>query len=263
MAAIKTSRWSLSGTTALVTGGTRGIGHAIVEELAELGATVYTCSRNETNLNRVLKDWGSRGFKVHGWVCDISSREERKHLVEKLSSAVDGKLNILINNAGILVAAPFAEASSEQYHRLMSTNLESSYHISQLAYPLLKSSGNGNIVFMSSVSSLVSIHLGTLYATTKAAMNQLTKNLACEWAKDNIRVNAIAPWYIKTDMTEGALSNKESLEKILSRTPMGRVGESEEVSSLVAYLCLPAASYITGQIIAVDGGFSVNGLTWY
>lgn len=262
-AAMKTSRWSLSGTTALVTGGTRGIGRAIVEELAELGATVYTCARSETDLNRVLGEWNSRGFKVKGWTCDVSSSQQRTHLMEKVSSAVNGKLNILVNNAGILVISPSAETSAEQYNLLMSTNLESCHHISQLAYPLLKASGNGNIVFISSASSLVSVHLITIYAATKAAMNQVTKNLACEWAKDNIRVNAVAPWFIKTDMVDDFLSVDENLKKVLLRTPMGRVGESEEVSSLVGYLCLPAASYITGQVIAVDGGVSVNGITWY
>ncbi|MBA0873238.1 hypothetical protein Goshw_029937 [Gossypium schwendimanii] len=92
-----------------------------------------------------------------------------------------------------------------------------------------------------------------------AAINQLTKNLACEWAKDNIRTNCVAPWYIRTSLVEHLLEKKEFMEKVISRTPLERVGEPEEVSSMVAYLCLPAASYITGQIVSVDGGFTVNG----
>lgn len=118
-------------------------------------------------------------------------------------------------------------------------------------------------MFVSTGSSLLSVHLATLFAATKDAINQVAMNLASEWAKDNIRVNAIVPCFIKTGAVEGLLSAKQNLEKVLSRTPMGRVGEAEEVSSLVAYLCLPAASYISGQVIAVDGGFSASGIAWY
>nr|URX65379.1 tropinone reductase [Gymnema sylvestre] len=259
----KSPRWSLHGMTALVTGGTRGIGLAIVEELAELGATVYTCSRKEADLNQLLKDFAAKGYQVTGSVCDVSSREQRTELMEKVSSFFHGKLNILVNNAGTSRGKPAADVTAEDYSVVMSTNFESSYHFSQLAYPLLKASGVGNIVFISSIAGLVSVEFTSAYGATKAAMNQLAKNLACEWAKDNIRVNSIAPYFIRTSMAEADISVKEIKERIESGTPMNRIGEPEEVSSLVAYLCLPAASYITGQVIAVDGGFTANGITWY
>ncbi|KAK1441452.1 hypothetical protein QVD17_07358 [Tagetes erecta] len=255
----KSPRWSLAGMSALVTGGTRGIGYAVVEELAELGAHVHTCSRNEVELNQRLRDWSAKGFIVTGSVCDASSRTQRQHLLDKVSSIFNGKLNILINNVGTNIRKPTTEYTAEEYSMLMSTNLESSYHLCQLAHPLLKASGVGSIVFISSVAGLVHVKSGSIYGATKGAMNQLARNLACEWAKDNIRVNSVAPWYIKTSLVEHLLNDEQFLDRVVSRTPIKRPGEANEVSSMVAFLCLPAASYITGQTVAVDGGFTVNG----
>ncbi|KAD4586051.1 hypothetical protein E3N88_23652 [Mikania micrantha] len=149
------------------------------------------------------------------------------------------------------------EYTAEEYSMIMSTNLESCYHTSQLAHPLLN--GYGTIVFISSVAGLIHMNSGSIYGATKGAMNQLAKNLACEWADDSIRVNSVAPWYIKTSLVQHVLSDKQFLDRLESRTPLKRPGEANEVSSMVAFLCLPAASYITGQTIAVDGGFSING----
>ncbi|MQM21809.1 hypothetical protein Taro_054854 [Colocasia esculenta] len=117
----------------------------------------------------------------------------------------------------------------------------------------------GSIMFISSVASLVALHNMIAYAASKGALNQVTRNLACEWAKDGIRTNCVAPWIIRTSFVEAALQNEEILEEIHSRTPLRRVGETHEVSSLVAYLCMPAASYMMGQVISVDGGMTVNG----
>ncbi|KAL1827523.1 hypothetical protein DCAR_0206676 [Daucus carota subsp. sativus] len=255
----QSNRWSLDGMTALVTGGTRGIGHAIVEELAGLGAKVYTCARNEAELNKCLVGWKDEGFAVMGSVCDVSNRVDRAKLIGNVSDAFDGSLNILVNNVGTNIRKPVAEITSEDFSTLMATNFESVFHVSQLAYPLLKASKAGSIVFTSSVSGFVSLKSMSVQGATKGAINQLTKNLACEWAKDNIRSNAVAPWYIKTSMVEQVLDNKEYMEEVLSCTPLGRLGDPTEVSSLVAFLCLPASSYITGQIICVDGGMTISG----
>ncbi|GKB06918.1 tropinone reductase homolog-like protein, partial [Tanacetum coccineum] len=133
-------------------------------------------------------------------------------------------------------------------------------HISQTAQTaLLKASGSGRIVFISSVAGLLNAYARSLYSMTKGAINQLTRNLACEWAKDNIRSNCVAPWIIKTSLVENVTGNTELIDNMSSRTPLRRPGEANEVSSLVAFLCLPAASYITGQTIAVDGGEKVKG----
>ncbi|KAI3751360.1 hypothetical protein L2E82_22444 [Cichorium intybus] len=199
------------------------------------------------------------GFTVTGSVCDLASHPQREQLSEKVSSVFGGKLNILINNVGTNFAKPTLDYTTEEYSFLMATNLESCYHMSQLAHPLLKASGVGNIVFISSVISLLHTPYGSIYSAAKAAINQLTKNLACEWAKDEIRTNCVAPWATKSSLLENSIDGKEFLDGVAKRTPLKRIAEANEVSSLVAFLCLPAASYITGQTIAVDGGFSVNG----
>ncbi|CAL9234793.1 unnamed protein product [Arabidopsis halleri] len=255
-------RWSLQGMTALVTGGTKGIGEAVVEELSILGAIVHTCARDETQLQERLLEWQEKGFQVTTSVCDVSLCDQREKLIETVSSLFQGKLNILVNNAGTFILKPTTEYTAEEFSFIMATNLESAFHISQLAHPLLKASGSGSIVLMSSIAGVVHVSVGSIYGATKGAMNQLARNLACEWASDNIRTNAICPGVIKTPLISDHLSDKEIKKEAEQRIPMGRVGEANEVSSVVAFLCLPAASYITGQTICVDGGFTVNGFSY-
>ncbi|PSC72101.1 tropinone reductase-like protein [Micractinium conductrix] len=193
----------------------------------------------------------------------MSVAEERALLVEEASAAFGGKLNVLFNNVGTNVRKPTVDFTQADFSFLMSTNFESAFNLAQLAHPLLKASGDGIVIFNSSVSGgPTAMSSGSLYAATKAALNQLAKNLTCEWAADGVRAVAVAPWYIATPLAQQVLQDKQYEAAVLERTPMGRVGQPEEVARVVAFLASPAASYIAGATIPVDGGYLSKGFWW-
>ncbi|CAN6381950.1 unnamed protein product [Urochloa humidicola] len=164
-----------------------------------------------------------------------------------------------VNNAGQSLFKLAKECTNEDYTRIMATNLESCFHLNQLAHPLLLAGSNGgSVVHISSIAGFIGLPALSIYSMTKGAMNQLTRSLAIEWARDGIRVNCVAPGGVKTDISSDKTIDPELVKKEMARLPMGRIAEPEEVASMVAFLCMPAASYMTGQVICIDGGRTIT-----
>ncbi|KAL0649239.1 hypothetical protein Bca4012_091930 [Brassica carinata] len=235
--------------------------------------SIYSLTKGGMNqLARNLAcEWASDGIRassVAPWMTKTPLVQKRLD-DEKFAEAIFSRTPLgraceprEINNVGTLMSKPATEFTAQDFSSQIATNLESAYHLSQLAHPLLKASGFGSIVFMSSVCGVVSAGTVSIYSLTKGGMNQLARNLACEWASDGIRANSVAPWVTRTPLAQDRLDDKKYAEAICSRTPLGRTCEPSEVASLVTFLCLPAASYITGQTICIDGGLTVNGFSY-
>ena len=250
------NRWRLDGQLALVTGGSAGIGRAIARELLGFGAEVLIVARDGAALERTREELADEvpGGEVHALVADVVDEEQRREILDWVEDRGDG-LNILVNNAGGNHRRAAVDYTEDEWREIFEVNTFSAFELSRYAHPLLTRHAASSIVNVGSVSGLTHVRTGAAYGMAKAALHQLTRNLAVEWAEDGVRVNAVAPWYIRTRRTSDSLADPDYLDEVLLRTPMGRVGEAEEVAAAVAFLCLPAAAYITGECIAVDGGF--------
>jgi Tropinone reductase 1 len=243
-----TTPWNLTGKRALITGGTRGIGAAVVDEFIALGAEVVIVSRKTHS-----------SPAAHCIQADISLAEDRERIVKELGTHWD-RLDILVNNAGMNIRKPWTEISDTERDMVMNTNAMGPMDLTKRLYPLLAKGDKAAVINVASVAGFVDVGSGATYALSKAALLQFTRSLAVEWAPHHIRVNAVAPWYIRTPLTEPVLSQPERMAKILSRTPMARVGTPEEIAAAIAFLAMDKSSFITGQCIVADGGFMALGM---
>lgn len=251
--------WTLEGKLALITGASRGLGSAIAHEFASLGANLLLVARGEAALAGVEGEIHQQfpECRIQTIPADVSTEQGRDAVVAAAEAV--GSIQILINNAGTNIRKTMARISTDEFRHVQETNLNSAFELSRRLYPFLKAGAPASVVNNASVAGLTHLRTGAPYGMSKAGLIQLTRNCAVEWAPDEIRVNAIAPWYIDTPLARQVMDDDQYLADILDRTPMGRVGEPEEVARTVAFLCMPGAGYITGQCLAIDGGFSVYG----
>lgn len=256
----------MHGKRVLVTGGTKGIGHACAIELAVLGAEgVAICGRDADGVAEAvqrIKLAATNGDCVaRGIVADVSTEKGRGVIVQKTLEFFDGRLDCLVNNVGTNRRRSIEESTLDDYRTLLSTNVDSCFFLCKsFSSALKRSGGQASVVNVASVAGLRSSGTGSIYAMTKGAMIQLTRSLACEWARSGVRVNCVAPWMTMTPLLREAVAKDPSqIAKASSWTPMGRLADPEETAGAVAFLCLAASSYITGQVLCVDGGISAQG----
>jgi NAD(P)-dependent dehydrogenase (short-subunit alcohol dehydrogenase family) len=251
--------FSLEGKAALVTGASGGIGSDVAVALAEAGAFVGLSGTNREHLEETdsrVKEAGGRSVVLPA---DLGEVENCRQLIADARKEL-GRLDILINNAGMNRRKPIVEFTEDDYETIMDVNLRSIFFLNQEAHPIMKAQGGGKIVNVGSMTTLVGIGNVAVYGMTKAAVGQLTKTMAIEWAKDNIQVNCLAPGFIKTPLTaQGQWADPHISKWILDRVPARRPGTPADLVGTVLLLSSPASDFVTGQIIAVDGGFLAGG----
>ncbi len=237
---------NFKGKVVLVTGGTRGIGRAIAEAFKSAGATVYITGTSEERTKQVAEELNVKGLKM-----DVTNKEEVKKGVEEILKA-EGKIDILINNAGITKDALFIRMKDEDWDAVINTNLNGVYNVTKAVVPAMVKQKSGNIINISSVVGFTGNVGQVNYSSTKSALLGFTKSLAKELGGRNIRVNCIAPGYITTDMTKKI---PEKIKKeLLKSIPLRREGSPEEIANVCLFLASDMASYITGTVIHVNGG---------
>lgn len=253
MSALK--QFSLEGKIAIVTGSTRGIGRAIAEGMAGADASVVVNGRNAQSTQQAASEIAAGGGKCLAVAADVSRADDVERLIKTTVSSF-GRLDILVNNAGISPYFKPAETVTEaEFDEIMKVNLKSVFLCCQAAGRVMISQRSGRIINISSIAGEVALPKLLAYTTAKGAINQLTRVLAVEWARYGIRVNAIAPAYMETDLTKGLRDNPRLHDELIRQVPLGRLGEASEVAGAAIYLASDAASYVTGHVLNVDGGW--------
>ena len=247
----------LEGKTAIVTGSTKGIGLGIARAYVREGARVVVNSRSAADCASVARELGSAAVAV---AADLSRSDEVRRLAKESRAALDGTVDILVNNAGQPRVAPSESLPEADYRYTLDLNLNGCFVLTQEIVGGMLAAGSGSIVHVSSMNGSVPFPQRLAYCVSKAGLNMMTKVMAIEWAARGVRVNAIAPGYVQTEFIT-MLSARGILdaEKLARRTPMGRIGTPEEIGEVAVFLASPAASFITGEILTVDGGWSSYG----
>jgi 3-oxoacyl-[acyl-carrier protein] reductase/7-alpha-hydroxysteroid dehydrogenase len=242
----------LNGKSAMVTGGTRGIGYAIVKKFLENGASVALCGSRKETVDKALEQLKAENpeYNVIGLCPDLSSPDEIAEAVATVKNTF-GSLDIMVNNAGVSARDSIYDYNPDDFARTMELNVNAVFNCSQAAARVMKPQGGGVILNTSSMVSIYGQPSGSAYPASKFAVNGLTKSLARELGKDNIRVNAVAPGVTRTDMV--AALPEAVIKPIIAGIPLGRVGEPEDVANAFLYLASDMASYVTGAVLSVDG----------
>jgi 2-dehydro-3-deoxy-D-gluconate 5-dehydrogenase len=251
--------FDLSGKVALITGGNRGLGFAIAEGLAGVGARIVIAARDETAAEACLATLRARGCDCTFVKTAVEDADSRQACVEA-AMARFGRLDILVNNAGISIRKPPEALSIEEWRKVIEVNLTAPFALATAAYPALKTSGGGKIINIGSLYSTFGAPFVAPYAASKGGIVQLTRSLATAWAKDNIQVNVLLPGWHDTELTVRARADVAGLDdKVLNRTPAGRWGTPADIRGAAIFLASPASDFVTGASLVVDGGFSAQG----